>query len=263
MSPLPGFIIAAQVPARKPAANPASGRRTSSFLQTPSRQVQSNQSRPHPRLAEVVRRHLQTVYRKPVAEHDNAAFARLLAALEPEPRPLVLDSFCGTGHSTALLARRHPDHLVVGVDKSAARLAKHPGRADDGYLLLQANCEAIWQLLADRGLTVDHHYLLYPNPWPRSRQLQRRVHGHPGFGLLLQLARGAGQDDAAGGRGNHRGQIELRSNWQLYVEEFGLAMHLAGVRGSVARLLPEVPLTLFEAKYHRSGHALWVYRCRV
>lgn len=212
-----------------------------------SRVVSSNQSGIHPRLATVVRRHLQSGYRRPPAPHSVSAFALLLARLARDPRPLVLDSFCGTGRSTAILAGRHPRHLVVGIDKSGHRLGRHAGDPAGDYLLLQADCGDIWQLLLSEGLGVDHHYLLYPNPWPKARHLQRRIHGHGSFPWLLELG----------------GDIELRSNWQLYVEEFGVAMHLAGHPGVVARL-PDAPsITLFEEKYRRSDHSLWRFCGRV
>lgn len=41
--------------------------------------------------------------------------------------PVVLDSGCGTGRSSALLARAHPHLPVVGVDRSAVRLSKGGG----------------------------------------------------------------------------------------------------------------------------------------
>ena len=168
--------------------------------------------------------------------------------MKARPRPLVLDSFCGTGHSTAALAERHPGHLIVGVDKSAQRLAKHPHSPHDNYLLLQADCEDIWALLAGDGLLPDYHYMLYPNPWPKAAHLQRRIHGHPSFPLLLTLG----------------GTLELRSNWQIYVEEFGCAMHLAGHHGRVLRLTDTGPnLSLFEQKYRNSGHDLWSYTASV
>jgi len=214
-------------------------------LHIDSRPVNSNQLHPHKKLPALVHRHLGNRHRKPIAGHSRAAFELLSSALESRARPLVLDSFCGTGHSTAILAERHPDHLVVGVDKSAHRLAKHAGGKASNYLLLQADCEDIWQLLLRRGMTLDYHYLLYPNPWPKSRHLQRRIHGSASFPWLLQLA----------------GKIELRSNWPLYVEEFGLAMHLAGYHGVVSRLPQQPPVSLFEGKYQASGHNLWVYTC--
>ncbi len=209
-----------------------------------SRPVHSNQPGMHTQLPAVLRRHLDNPYRRPPAEHSRRAYAQLAANLARQARPLVLDAFCGTGQSTALLARRHPRHLVVGIDRSAHRLARHAGERADNYLLLQAEVEDIWALLLADGLRVEHHYLLYPNPWPKGKHLMRRVHGHPAFSRLLNLG----------------GTVELRSNWQLYVEEFGLAMHLAGRRGVVAQLASDPPLTLFESKYRDSGHSLWYYR---
>jgi len=216
-------------------------------VQVSSRQVTSNQPGLHPRLARTVLRHLQHRHRSPLAAHNQSAWEELLPRLHADKRPLVLDSFCGTGMSTALLAQRHPGHLVIGIDRSAHRLHKHTVVPGANYLLLQAECEPLWQQLAHARMRVDYHYLLYPNPWPKTRHLQRRIHGHPGFRDLLALG----------------GQVELRSNWQLYVEEFGVAMHLAGVRG-LLRQLPEAPvLTRFEDKYRHSGQLLWQYQGRI
>ena len=216
-------------------------------MQAPSRQPTSNQAHLHPRLAETVRKHLEQPSRKPVASHNAAAFELLLYELAARPRPLVLDSFCGTGHSTAALAQRHPGHLVVGIDKSGHRLAKQPGNVTDNVIFLQAECEDLWRLLGERGFAVDYHYLLYPNPWPKAKHLQRRVHGGTGLFWLLQLG----------------GRIELRSNWQAYVEEFGVAMNLAAHPGSVAQVIPAPPLSLFERKYLDSGHELWAFTCAI
>ncbi|MCP4211408.1 MAG: SAM-dependent methyltransferase [Halieaceae bacterium] len=210
--------------------------------------VNSNQTHLHPRLATVVQRHLHTLHRAPISDYSRRAYAHAVEALVSNPRPLVIDSFCGTGHSTALLAQRHPDHYVIGIDKSAHRLGKHRGNACPDYCLLQANCEDIWALLAQDKLQAAYHYILYPNPWPKARHLQRRIHGHASLPCLLALG----------------GQIELRSNWQLYVEEFGSALHLAGHHGSVARVsVSDTPLSLFERKYRQSGHDLWSFRGRI
>lgn len=217
-------------------------------MQQTSRPVTSNQPGLHPRLAERVRKHLRSPNRRPVPDFSRAAFAELARLQEEDPRPLVLDSFCGTGMSTALLAARHPQHRVVGIDRSADRLGRHSAADTPGsgasYHLLRAECEDIWHLMREAGWQVDYHYLLYPNPWPKAAHLQRRIHGHPGFADLVALG----------------GRIELRSNWQTYVEEFGVALLLAGIPGLV-RQLPEGPaLTRFEAKYRASGHALWQYQ---
>ncbi len=209
-------------------------------MEANSRPISSSQDGVHRDLAMLVQRHIASPSRRPVADHSRAAFERLPAGWL-EQGPLILDSFCGTGQSTALLAQRFPDHCVLGVDKSAARLARHAGDGAGNYHLLRADCEDVWQLLLEQGVSLARHYLLYPNPWPKPGHLQRRVHGSAALPRLLQLG----------------GRLELRSNWQVYVEEFGLALQLAGHPGVVTTVPDEPPLTLFEQKYRASGHRLW------
>lgn len=214
-------------------------------MHSSSRKISSNQPGLHPRLAELVQRHLDHPDQSPAHPHSISAYQQLLKVRSAYPGPLVLDSFCGTGHSTRLLAKRHPQQLVVGIDKSANRLARHQGEQAENYLLLQARCEDIWHALAQDGEALSHHYILYPNPWPKSAHLQRRVHGQAAFPTLLQLG----------------GRLELRSNWQTYVEEFGVAVHLAGHAGYVSQVSEEgADISLFERKYRQSGHALWCYK---
>ena len=214
-------------------------------LQADSRPVTSNQSGVHPDLAKIVEKHRRTVWRKPPAEHNLQAFSRLRDWLGDDDTPLILDSFCGTGMSTRTLAEAFPTHRVIGIDRSAHRLERHnPSEQAQTYLLLQAECEPIWQLMASAELRIARHYLLYPNPWPKSQHLKRRIHGHPGLLALYRLG----------------GSVELRSNWQLYAEEFGLALHLLGCRGSVGQIRIHKPQTLFEEKYASSGHPIWQFR---
>lgn len=211
-----------------------------------SRRVSSNQQGLHPGLPRLVARHLQHPWQEPAAAGDVSALQALDAALSAAPlRPLILDSFCGTGHSTRELAARFPGHLVIGVDKSAHRLARHGERGRENYLLLQARCEPVWRQLLVRRQYPQRHYLLYPNPWPKAAHLKRRVHGHPAFATLLALG----------------GRLELRCNWQLYAEEFGLALTLAGGVPTVQQVPPGPPLSLFERKYRNSGHTLWRCLC--
>ena len=213
-----------------------------------SQTVSSSQRAVHQNLRALVRRHLEHKYRKPCNATSLTAFSRLQTALNDHHGPIILDSFCGTGQSTKILAERHPNHFVVGVDKSAHRLNKHniitandPTGAN--YQLLQANCEDIWQLMLENDIQPEYHFLLYPNPWPKPGHLQRRIHGNGSFSRLLELG----------------GTIELRSNWKLYIEEFDIAMQMAGRSGQLTGLSQQPPLTLFEQKYRDSGHPLWSY----
>lgn len=206
-----------------------------------SASVVSSQQGPHPRLDEVVRRHLETRWQKPVHAHTRRAFEAITPEVKSHCGPLVLDSGCGTGVSTAALARYHEDALVLGVDKSAARLDKARALPDNARLV-RAELADFWRLARADGWRLAGHYLLYPNPWPKSEHLMRRWHAHPVFPDLLALG----------------GRLELRTNWRIYVEEFARALALAGqVPGRVRRLQGDAPITPFERKYAASGHLLY------
>ena len=208
-----------------------------------SKPVASGQTAPHRDLERLLARHVAHRYCKPIAPYSRAAFDRF-QRVHSAQLPIVLDAGCGNGESTFALAALHPGHLVVGVDQSAARLARGlalPGRPDNA-LLLRADIVDIWRLLAATGVTLAAHYLLYPNPWPKPAQLMRRWPAHPVFPAVVALG----------------GRLECRSNWRVYAEEFALAVgFLSGSTIAVDAFHPECPLTPFERKYHASGHALY------
>lgn len=209
-----------------------------------SRLPTSSQDGTHPRLAEIVKRHLGTRWHQPLRGHSQAAFARLAASVTMD-QGLVLDAGCGTGRSTAALAQIHPDCLVIGVDRSASRLARAPILPANACLV-RADLTDFWRLARAARWTLERHYLLYPNPWPKARHLRRRWHAHPVWPDLLGLG----------------GQLELRTNFELYAEEFAAALELADRVADVQMLSlrPDQTLTPFEAKYLRSGHGLFQVR---
>ena len=205
---------------------------------------QSDQLGPHANLQQIVERHLSRPWQKPCPTHTKEAFEVFKRQLHRSGRPIILDSYCGTGMSTALLAAQYPEALVVGLDQSAHRLAKHQPTDSDNYLLLQAEAEAFWACLAEAGIQIARHYLLYPNPWPKASQVRRRLHGHPAFPILARLG----------------GALEMRTNWELFAREFALAAPLIGLKGSLSLLPADAAITLFEAKYQERGHPLWRFR---
>ena len=211
-----------------------------------SKAVSSNQSEVHPDLLEVVRAHQESQWLKPTPTHTETAALDAIAWMRSRNKPVILDSFCGTGMSTATLAAQFPNHSVCGIDQSAHRLDKHQPAALENYRLFRAECETFWRELNDAHIAIDRHYLLYPNPWPKKNQLKRRVHGHPSFTLLGKLG----------------GDLEMRTNWQLFAQEFDIAAATLGFIGGIESLAVDDPLTLFERKYSESGQALWRYRGR-
>jgi tRNA (guanine-N7-)-methyltransferase len=211
-----------------------------------SRTVRSSQAGIHPRLGRLLDRYEAREWAQPLHPPSCDAFEALQALLANDKRDRVLDAGCGTGASTRFLARRFPGALVIGVDKSADRLArlgagKFP-RREGNAVWIRAELETFWRLAARAGWRLQRHYLLYPNPWPKPGQLQRRWHAHPVFPALLALG----------------GRLEMRTNWRVYAEEFAFVL----ARRTGADLRPSTlhvtePLSPFERKYRDSGHALY------
>ncbi len=213
--------------------------------------VRSTQTAPHPRLAALVRKHMDAEWRQPLHAPTVDAFTALAAAgVDPEKK-IVLDSGCGTGESTRQIAQCHPDCLVIGVDKSESRLRKLPGshfshrsffHREGNTIWLRAELSSFWRLALQAGWRLHRHYLLYPNPWPKPGQVLRRWHAHPVFPSLLQLG----------------GQLELRCNWEIYAREFAAAVEMTGCRGvQLTEGVASNITTPFESKYRNSGQTLY------
>ncbi|MDZ7685535.1 MAG: methyltransferase domain-containing protein [Gammaproteobacteria bacterium] len=188
---------------------------------TESRRVVSNQDGPHERVQKVVRHHLDTEWRRPIASHSREAFDLADRWLrDKDAREVVLDSGCGTGESTRQLAAQFPDAAVIGVDRSAHRLGKLVGNVPSDGLCLRAEVGDFWRLAVLAQWQVTHHFILYPNPYPKAAQLRKRWHGSPAFPALL----------AVGGR------LEVRTNWRIYAHEFVMALEEAGRRATMTEV---------------------------
>ena len=213
--------------------------------------VSSSQQGIHPRLEQYLRRHLAKPWSQPFHRPSLEVYRRVTAEYGfSGGRPFLLDSGCGTGRSTQLLAERYPDQLVIGVDQSEARLAKSGMKHDiiqgQNWILLRAELATFWRLLLRDGLIPAAHFLLYPNPWPKAGHMKRRWHGHPVFPVLLSLG----------------GEIEMRCNWQIYAQEFAFAVSLAtGMNIEVESFQREEKtakaISPFEQKYLERGQDLY------
>jgi len=210
-----------------------------------SNTVTSNQPGLHKNLDDTVRKHIHSEYKKPIQQHNLLAFEQLQEKIYNQNfSSLILDSCCGTGKSTMTLAKNNPDSLIIGIDQSFKRLNKQLDDViqPDNCLLLQANCEDIWRLCDAHNIHFAAHYILYPNPWPKSVHLGRRWHGHPVFPYLAKIS----------------DKTIVRSNWRLYLEEFQQAWCLLTEQSSeICPLKINSPLTLFEKKFAESGQVLY------
>ena len=198
-----------------------------------------------PRVASLAQRHLDHAYDKPIQAHNRRAFDWLAERIGT-PSDLILDAGCGTGLSTVRIADRYPGQWVIGVDKSLHRLARGVnfgasalGVERERVIWIRADLIDFWRLAAAAGWRFQHHYLLYPNPWPKPAHLQRRWHGHPVLPALVRVSR----------------SLTLRTNWPTYATEFCTAMDVLGVAVR-RRSVPDDDLSPFDLKYRASGHSL-------
>lgn len=212
----------------------------------PIKPIQSNQSGIHKNLAETIRKHQHSVFQRPVAAHTQQAFEAIAQQVAKADCPLILDAGCGTALSTRKIARLYPDALVIGIDRSEIRLGKQYAQdLPENALTVRADLVDFWRLAREAGWRLQRHFVLYPNPYPKSIHLQRRWHGHPVFPALLALG----------------GELELRTNWRIYAEEFAHALQLSGYANTAATVFkPGEFWTLFEKKYHEANQSL--YRCQ-
>jgi tRNA G46 methylase TrmB len=221
-------------------------------MQANSRPISSSQNGVHHQLHTVVAKHAATEFMKPIAAYNRAAFDASMAAWHAVgSMPLILDAGCGVGLSTLHLATQFPDHFVIGVDQSMDRLARNTiwhAALPANFICVRADLVDYWRLMHTSGVRLAQHYLLYPNPWPKIGQLARRWHGHAVFPTIVTLG----------------GELECRSNWQIYIEECAAALtQLTGTEVHCEHYIPQTPITPFEQKYLASGHTLWRCRTRV
>ena len=218
-----------------------------------SKEVESNQKGIHKDLEKLVLRYLDSEYRRPVADHTRIAFEKAARFASQFHSPIVLDSGCGTGISTITLAKRFPENPVIGIDKSEIRLGKAESRFEHTHDIPQNACFVraelldFWRLALLESWGIRFHALFYPNPWPKQSELRYRFHASPIFPTLVKLSP----------------ELELRTNWKIYADEFRLALEIANEklhrysRIDAERFCPDIPVSAFEKKFAESGHTLW------
>ncbi|AZQ83171.1 SAM-dependent methyltransferase [Colwellia sp. Arc7-635] len=214
-----------------------------------SKAIVTNQPGIHEKLVEIVNKHVTHPSQKPIQAHTQQAFDEINAIVQAFSGEIILDSCCGVGQSTRLLAKQNPAALVIGVDKSAHRINRNVDEVeqDDGkgkvenYHLVRADLNDFYRLVVAANWPVAKHYILYPNPWPKAKHVQRRWHGSAVFPQIIAVGE----------------EIILRSNWLLYLEEFQLAADVLSFKGDISTVNVTQPLTPFEAKFHASGQQCW------
>lgn len=204
----------------------------------------TTQKGPAPDLVPIVQKHAGTIYRKPIAAHQTQALELARAFIKQQEKPIILDSGCGTGMSSTLLAKLYPGHCVLGFDKSKARLSRLNYPLPPNCLIIRADLIDMWRLLALQKWPISNHFLFFPNPWPKLSQIKRRFHAHPVFSTMAALAP----------------HFEMRTNWRVYAEECALALKTLGHSVNIKKKSDASYMTLFEKKYVASGCEIFIVK---
>jgi hypothetical protein len=147
--------------------------------------------------------------------------------------------------------------------------------------LVRAELVDFWRLMIKNKWCVHHHYILYPNPYPKLTRVQQRWYAHPSFPLLFELFASSTFPD--------RSEIQIsqtmtiRSNWNQYLIEFGDCARFTCISdarqyhqmnvGEVNRLarplsvddIKRLALTNFEEKYWLVNEPTYelVIKCKI
>jgi tRNA (guanine-N7-)-methyltransferase len=142
----------------------------------------------------------------------------------PSQRPLLVDLGVGNGAATRAWAESHPDAQVLAVELHRPGLAKLVAALDaDGppnVLVLEADALAVLAEL-DPG-SVDAVRVLFPDPWPKRRHLERRLVDGAFVARIAELL-------VPGGR------FEVATDWEDYAD------HVREVTAAEPRLQPAHP----------------------
>jgi tRNA (guanine-N7-)-methyltransferase len=103
-------------------------------------------------------------------------------AIMPAAREVWLEAGFGAGEHLATQAAGHPDALLLGAEPFVNGIAACLAHLDDAALtnvrLLHGDVRSLMARLPDGVL--DRVYVLFPDPWPKTRHKKRRLI-EPGF----------------------------------------------------------------------------------
>ena len=218
-------------------------------MKTQSREIMSEQNQEHVKTLEIVLRNRQHLFRKPIPEFSENAFKKIEEFVNsfPEKKEIILDLCCGVGESSFHFAQEYSESIIIGIDKSADRIErknKFKHSLPENLLILRADIIDVIRLIANSELCtrIGKIFLLYPNPYPKTTQFQKRWHGHGIFPYLMKF----------------NASVEVRSNWKIYLMEFLMAANCyKDFESLLEEFEPSMTLTPFERKYFDSKQLLY------
>lgn len=173
------------------------------------------------------------------------------SALDAVPwgNAVIVEVGCGTGDWVCAQAAQNPDIHYIGIERTEVRSGKllHHATTADLSNLTAIRADAV--LLLDRkcpAASVDAFYFFYPNPYPKSRQANKRFFAGSALHVFDRCLKPGGK-------------IYIASNMPQYITE--ATQQLMGSHYSILRHgamePPLAPRTAFEKKYSERGEAIF------
>lgn len=137
-----------------------------------------------------------------------AALASTIEEIAPDSSGVTLEIGCGHGHFLTAYAKAHPQETCIGLDLLSGRVERSERkRKASGLSNLHFVCAEAWEWLAvwPESIPIHKVWILFPDPWPKKRHVNRRILSNA-FLYLLDLYT---SDDA---------RIYFRTDYVPYLE---------------------------------------------
>lgn len=166
-----------------------------------------------------------------------------------DSKPVDLELGAGAGLHAIRYSKENPGRAIIAIERTSkadrmlSRAANHPELKN----LIAVRADAIhWIALNVPPESIERCFILYPNPYPKSRQKNLRWHNMPFMGFLKS-------------RLKRDGKIITATNEDFYAQEATEQMPQWGFKVIEDQIIDPArpPRTHFEKKYLARG-----FRCR-
>jgi tRNA (guanine-N7-)-methyltransferase len=161
-------------------------------------------------------------------------------------RPLVLEIGSGMGESTLQIAKAHPEVDFVAVEVHGPGVGSllnriHAEELKNLRVIRHDAVDVLQHMVADESLAAIH--LFFPDPWPKKRHHKRRL-VQPEFAALAARKLRPG------------GILHAATDWPEYAEHIAAVFSASDLFEEAKSGFAERPVTKFESRGRRLGHAV-------
>jgi tRNA (guanine-N7-)-methyltransferase len=161
-------------------------------------------------------------------------------------RALVLEIGSGMGETTVEIAKAHPEVDFIAVEVHGPGVGSLLNAIEREKLanlrvIRHDALDVLEHMIADGSLAAIH--LFFPDPWPKKRHHKRRM-VQPGFAALAAI------------KLNEGGVLHAATDWPDYAEQIAAVFSANDLFEETKSALVERPVTKFESRGRRLGHAV-------